>query len=73
MNDNNLKPAVLIWVLIKDVLKMGQGVMPQTWVTDYNQIQNHSNFVQIIVPCDYFAKLYEIQTELELQTRDLIL
>lgn len=73
MTDTSLKPAVLLWVLIDDALKMPQGKVPQTWYTDYNDIADKRKFVQVIVPCDYFTILQDKRHSLEMETKDLLL
>lgn len=64
-----IKPAVMLWVLPYDALRMSLGNLPSTW---YNYLPpDPTKYIQIIVPCDYFAILWDKRNELNQATADL--
>lgn len=70
---NAMKPAVLIWISVDAAVKMSRGAVPLTWYTNRQSVPDPSNYVQIIVPYDYFIQMYDAKDELERSTKDLIL
>ena len=67
-----VKPAVLIWVQPKALLRMSQGIKPGTWYTDKPASGSTSaEYVQALIPHDTFAELWEEKEQLDSQTNDL--
>jgi len=65
-----VKPAVLLWIQTKHVLKMSQGVMPPSWYLTEPESTNEP-FVQVVVPLDTFALMHDELERLKRSTEDL--
>lgn len=71
---DEIKPAVLIWVQPRAISRMPQGFAPDSWYYEKpDPSTTSSEYVQIIVPHDYFIQLLDQKLKLDIEARDLLL
>ena len=65
-----IKPALMIWVRVLDVSSMSLGLVPKSWHYE-KPPDTVSEFVQIMIPADYFIDLQEKKRLQDINTQDL--
>ncbi len=52
-----IKPAISIWVSLRDLRRMAEGHSPMDW-RHFNTLEGAS-YINILIPYDYYLKLIE--------------
>lgn len=68
--NTSIKPACAIWVQPKAAMKMPSGHVPNSWYIE-KPGNTSTEYMQVIVPYDYFEILWAEKLKLDEATSDL--